>query len=63
MAPAKTILTSGQAADAILAAATDEQCDLIVMGAHSHTRIREWFVGCTTLRVLADSSLPALLVR
>lgn len=63
LAPAKTVLAEGQAADAILATATDEKCDLIIMGAHGHTRIREWFVGCTTLRVLADSALPALLVR
>lgn len=62
-APAKTIVRDGDAADAILSAATDEHCDLIVMGAHSHSRVREWFVGCTTMRVLADSALPALLVR
>ncbi len=60
---AKAIIRDGEPADAILAAASDEHCDLVVMGAHSHSRIREWFVGCTTLRVLADSALPALLVR
>lgn len=62
-APAKTLLLDGDPADAILDAATNEHSDLVVMGAHSHTRIREWFVGCTALRVLADSALPALLVR
>jgi nucleotide-binding universal stress UspA family protein len=59
----KAIVRDGEPSDVILATATDEHCDLIVMGAHSHNRIREWFVGCTTLRVLADSAMPALLVR
>lgn len=53
----------GDAADGIVSAATDVRADLVVMGAHSHSRLREWFVGCTTLRILADSALPTLLVR
>ncbi len=62
--PNATALTrSGQAADGIVAAAAETHANLIVMGAHSHSRLREWFVGCTTLRILADSALPALLVR
>ncbi len=59
----KTILSEGDAADAILASASDENCNLIIMGAHGHSRVREWFVGCTSMRVLADSALPILLVR
>jgi nucleotide-binding universal stress UspA family protein len=57
------VVRSGVSADIILEVAADTQSGLIVMGAHSHTRIREWFVGCTTFRILADSALPALLVR
>lgn len=57
------VVRDGISADVILDVASDTQSGLIVMGAHSHTRIREWFVGCTTLRILADSALPALLVR
>ena len=60
---ATALVKDGIAADAIIDALSDLKCDLAVMGAHSHTRIREWFVGCTTLRVMADSSLPVLLVR
>lgn len=61
--PEKAILADGDAADAILAKAADEKCNLIIMGAHGHSRVREWFVGCTSMRVLADSELPILLVR
>jgi nucleotide-binding universal stress UspA family protein len=53
----------GHAAEALLDAIARDKYDLIVMGAHSHTRIREWFVGCVTHRVLSDSGIPALLVR
>jgi nucleotide-binding universal stress UspA family protein len=57
------VVRSGIASDVILEVATDTHAGLIVMGAHSHTRIREWFVGCHTVRILADSAVPALLVR
>jgi len=59
----KVMVVEGHAADAILDSIVREKSDLIVMGAHTHNRIRQWFVGCTTQRVLADSDIPALLVR
>ena len=59
----QTIVRSGEAADVILDVVTDTHSGLIVMGAHSHTRLREWFIGCTTLRILSDSIVPAVLVR
>ncbi len=59
----KVIVANGQASEAILDQIVHEKAGLIVMGAHTHTRIRQWFVGCTTQKVLADSGIPALLVR
>lgn len=53
----------GHATEVILDSIVREKIDLIVMGAHAHTRMRQWFVGCTTQRVLADAGIPALLVR
>lgn len=53
----------GEAAEGIMDVAVGVNADLLVLGAHSHARVREWFVGCTTQRVLADSALPVLLVR
>lgn len=61
--PPKVTIVGGHASEAILESIVREKSDLIVMGAHSHTRIRQWFVGCTTQHVLADSGIPALLVR
>lgn len=60
---AKVQILEGQAGDALLDCITQHKNDLIVMGAHAHTRIREWFVGCTSQRILANSGIPALLVR
>ncbi|MEI6516097.1 MAG: universal stress protein [bacterium] len=59
----KVMTLKGQAGEAILDTLAQEKNGLIVMGAHTHTRIRRWFIGCTTQRVLADSGIPALLVR
>lgn len=60
---AKVQILEGQAGEALLDCITRQKNDLIVMGAHAHTRIREWFVGCTSQRILANSGVPALLVR
>lgn len=59
----QAVVLNGVPADVILGTVADSRSGLIVMGAHSHTRLREWFIGCTTRRVLADSAVPALLVR
>jgi nucleotide-binding universal stress UspA family protein len=56
-------VAAGHASDAILDCIAREKSDLIVMGAHSHTRIRQWLVGSTTQHVVADSGIPVLLVR
>lgn len=60
---ASGLVKDGIAADAIIETLADMKTAMAVMGAHSHTRIREWFVGCTSLRVMADSAVPVLLVR
>jgi nucleotide-binding universal stress UspA family protein len=59
----RVVTRKGQAGEAILDTIAQEKCNLVVMGAHTHTRIKRWFIGCTTQRVLADSGIPALLVR
>jgi len=61
--PPKVLILNGHADEAILDSIVREKLDMIVMGAHTHNRIRRWFVGCTTQRILADSGIPALLVR
>jgi nucleotide-binding universal stress UspA family protein len=51
------------AADAILNSAGEQGCDLIVMGAYGHSRIREMILGSTTTHVVTRAGLPVMLVR
>lgn len=47
--------------DAILNAVTDEGCDMIVMGAYGHSRIREMAFGGATRQVLKHMTAPTIL--
>ncbi|TVT66474.1 MAG: universal stress protein [Pseudomonas sp.] len=40
-----------------------ERIDLLVMGAYGHSRIRQFFVGSTTTKMLRQVQIPLLLVR
>jgi nucleotide-binding universal stress UspA family protein len=46
------VTTSGHEADALHAAAEFENARMVVMGAYSHGRMREWFDRSTTTRML-----------
>ena len=41
----------------------EHQIDLMVMGAYGHSRIREFFVGSNTTRMISKSHIPLLLLR
>lgn len=47
--------------DELMNTAKDEGCDLMVMGAYSHSRARELVFGGVTRHVLTDAKLPVLL--
>jgi nucleotide-binding universal stress UspA family protein len=47
--------------EALLSLAADSACDLMVMGAYAHSRLRETFLGGVTRTVLAHMTLPVLL--
>ncbi len=49
------------AGDAILSSLIDESCDLLVMGAYSHSRFREMIFGGASRDVLRESWVPTLL--
>jgi len=55
--------TSGAAGEALLATAHAISADLLVMGAYGHSRLREMVFGGATRHVIADGSLPALLMH
>lgn len=50
----------GQPASVIVAAAAENQADLIVMGGYRHTILLEWLVGSTLDRVLRNTPLSVL---
>jgi len=50
-------------ATAIIETAKSKGCDLIVMGSHGRRGLRKLFLGSQTSEVLADGSVPVLVVR
>lgn len=56
-------LLQGDVEDTLLEYATDNQLDVIVAGAYGHSRIREFFVGSHTNKLLMNSKVPLLLLR
>jgi nucleotide-binding universal stress UspA family protein len=55
-------LTIGEPDVEIVACATRERVDLIVMGAHGLTGVRKAYFGSTTARVLRRTTVPLLVV-
>jgi nucleotide-binding universal stress UspA family protein len=47
----------------LLAAAKDFDCDLLVMGAYSHSRLRQLILGGVTRHVLEHTTLPLMMHR
>lgn len=56
-------LIQGKVIDALMAFQEEHGIELKVMGAYGHSRIREFLVGSNTSRMLAASSVPALILR
>src|SRR6516162_10369581 len=54
--------TDAHPATAIIETAKSRGCDLIVMGSHGHRGLRKLFLGSQTSEVLADGSVPVLVV-
>ena len=50
-------------ADAILATADGRNCDLIFMGSHGRRGLSRLLAGSVTQKVLADASVPVLVMR
>ena len=47
----------------MLKAARDFGCDLLSMGAYSHSRLRQLILGGVTRHVLERSDLPVMMCR
>ncbi|MGV3573316.1 MAG: universal stress protein [Ramlibacter sp.] len=57
------IVEEATAAHGIAQTARDEGADLIVMASHGHGALRKIVLGSVTTRVLAEATVPVLVVR
>lgn len=55
--------TNDEPSQAIIDAASDGACDLIVMGSHGRTGLTKLVLGSQTQKVLAQASVPVLVTR
>jgi nucleotide-binding universal stress UspA family protein len=53
----------GSAGEAILAKAAELNCDLIIKGAYTQSRLRQMIFGGTTRHILANARLPVLMAH
>ncbi|RUO19152.1 universal stress protein [Aliidiomarina haloalkalitolerans] len=58
-----TAVLAGDVEDSLLSYANDHKMDAMVMGAYGHSRIREFFVGSHTNKLLSSTKIPLLLLR
>lgn len=58
-----TALVAGDVEESLLHYADEKKIDVIVMGAYGHSRIREFFVGSHTNKLLSSTKVPLLLLR
>lgn len=59
----KKIILHGEPYEEILQYAKDENCDLIVMGRRGYSKIKRFFLGSVTQRVLSDAHCSVLVVN
>ena len=55
--------TSASASETLRTGIYDADCDMIVMGAYGHSRLREYVFGGVTRDMLTDCALPLLVFR
>lgn len=56
-------ITSGSVAEVLLARQLALDVDLTVMGAFAHSKVRQFFVGSNTLKLISGSKTPLLIIR
>ncbi|MOA66601.1 Universal stress protein family protein [compost metagenome] len=57
------VMKSNQVAEAIIHAAKNQDCDLIVMASHGRRSLARLLLGSETLHVLTHSHIPVLVLR
>lgn len=56
-------MLSGEVQSALLGYQKEHSLELIVMGAYGHSRVRQFFVGSNTTKMVTMSDVPLLLLR
>src|SRR5690349_7333196 len=51
---------SGHVVESIIQSAVDERCDLVIMGTHGASGLREGFIGSNTYNVIKYATCPVL---
>ena len=59
----KVELDGRNTGEAILASAQSMGCDLLIKGAYTQSRLRQWIFGGATQHVLGNAALPVLLAN
>ena len=49
--------------ETILAAAALQDCDLLIKGAYTQSRLREWIFGGATRHIVTNATLPVLMAH
>jgi nucleotide-binding universal stress UspA family protein len=62
-AKARSLAPVEREASALAAAAQEAGCDLVVMGAYGHSRVREMILGGVTRHMLASATMPLLMAH
>ena len=60
---AETTILSGQPETVLAKLVEEGKCDLVVMGAYGHSRIRSLVIGSTTTEMIRSCKVPVVLVR
>jgi len=58
-----SLLLSGEVIEILHDYQNSHAIDLMVMGAYGHSKIRQFFVGSNTTKMIGSSKIPLLLLR
>jgi len=61
--PVEKVVLTGIPSDEIIQFANESNCDLIVMGRRGFSKIKRFFVGSVTQRVISDAPCPVLVIN
>lgn len=57
------VVLHGEPSDKILDYAKKEKCDMIIMGRRGFSKIKRFFIGSVTQRVISDAPCPVLIMN